>query len=233
VIAIADVRRTPPLWGLSVGGISLVLLASVGGLVFTTLQGWSLWTVGTAVILPWVPVFVRDLAWVYKRYGWLALFYALVVTQGGHCLEHLVQMVQIHVLGLTGPNARGVFGVLDIEVVHFVWNNWVMLAVGLLLWRFPGNRALRWTAVLAGWHSIEHAYIFWVYLSTGLSGTPGLLSQGGALLGGLPLSRADVHCMYNLIESVPLFVAFFDQVRRTTSVDKSRRVRLQGAQSRV
>ena len=184
--------------------------------MFTTLQGWSLWTVGTAVVLPWVPVFVRDLTWIYKRYGWLALFYALVVTQGGHCLEHAVQMVQIHVLGLTGPDARGVFGFLDIEAVHFVWNTWVMLAVGLLLWRFPANGALRVTALLAGWHSVEHAYIFWVYLSTGLSGTPGLLSQGGALFGGLPISRADLHCVYNILESVPLLVAFFGQVRRTT-----------------
>jgi hypothetical protein len=213
-MAIADVRRTPPLWGLSVGGISLVLLASLGGFVFTTLQGWSLWTVGTAVVLPWVPVFVRDLGWIYKRYGWLALFYALVVTQGGHCLEHLVQMVQIHVLGLSGPAARGVFGFLDIEAVHLVWNTWVMLAVALLLSRFRSNAALRWTALLAGWHTIEHLYIFSVYLSTGVSGTPGLLSQGGALFGGLPISRADLHCVYNIVESVPLFMAFFAQVRQ-------------------
>lgn len=233
MIAIADVRRTPPLWGLSVGGISFVLLASVGGLVFTTLQGWSLWTVGTAVILPWVPVLVRDLGWIYKRYAWLAVFYALVVTQGGHCLEHIIQMVQIHVLGLTGANARGVFGVLDIEVVHLVWNTWVMLGVALLLWRFPANAALRLTALLAGWHTVEHAYIFSVYLSTGVSGTPGLLAQGGALFGGLPISRADLHCLYNLVESAPLFVGFFDQVRRSTRVDKSRTVTLQGAQSRV
>ena len=158
---------------------------------------------------------MRDLAWIYKRYGWLALFYALVVTQGGHCLEHMVQMVQIHVLGLTGPDARGAFGVLDIEVVHLVWNTWVMLAVGLLLWRFPGNGALRLTGLLAGWHTIEHAYIFSVYLSTGLSGTPGLLAQGGALFGGFPISRPDLHCLYNIVESVPLFVAFFARVRRS------------------
>jgi hypothetical protein len=232
-MAIADVRRTPPLWGLSVKGMALVLLASLGGLVFTTLQGWSVWTVGTAVILPWLPVFVRDLGWIYKRYGWLALFYALVVTQGGHCLEHIVQVVQIHVLGLTGANARGVFGVLDIEVVHLVWNVWVMLGVVLLLWRFPRNGALRLTALLAGWHTIEHAYIFSVYLSTGLSGTPGLLSQGGALFGGLPISRADLHCLYNLIESAPLFVAFFQQVRLSTRGNKSRTFKLQGAQSGV
>ena len=221
----AVVRRAPPLLGLSVGGISLVLLASLGGLVFTTLQGWSLWTVGIAVILPWAPVFVRDLAWIYKRYGWLALFYALVVTQGGHCLEHMVQMVQIHVLGLTGPDARGVFGVLDIEVVHLVWNTWVMLAVGLLLRRFRGNRALRLTAVLASWHTIEHAYIFSVYLSTGLSGTPGLLAQGGALFGGLQLSRADLHCLYNIVESLPMFVAFFAEVRRAARPSAGRSYR--------
>jgi hypothetical protein len=54
------------------------------------------------------------------------------------------------------------------------------------------------TAPLAGWHTVEHAYISSVYLSTGLSGTP------------------DLHGVYNLVESVPLFVAFFGQVRRST-----------------
>jgi hypothetical protein len=42
-------------------------------------------------------------------------------------------MVQLHVLGLTGPDARGIFGTLDIEWVHFLWNTWVLVAVAVLV----------------------------------------------------------------------------------------------------
>jgi hypothetical protein len=189
-------------------------MTSLGGLAFATLEGWPLWAKGLAVVVPWLPVFFGDLMWIYQRYRWLALFYAVVVTQGGHCVEHISQMVQIHVLGLSGPAASGIFGAFDVEWVHFVWNTYVILAVGLLLTRYGDNRWLWLTAVLAGWHEIEHAYIFSVYLQTGLSGTPGLLSQGGALWGGLPITRPDLHFLYNAIESAPLFMAFFKQVQR-------------------
>jgi hypothetical protein len=104
-----------------------------------------------------------------------------------------------------------VFGVLDIEWVHFVWNTWVIVAVLLLLRRFRGNPWLWITALLAGWHEIEHLTIMSVYLSTGKIGTPGLLAHGGLFLGGLPLSRPDLHFLYNLIETIPLVVAFANQ----------------------
>jgi hypothetical protein len=123
-------------------------------------------------------------------------------------------MVQIHVLGLSGADARGIFGALDIEWVHFIWNTWVLLAVLVLLVRFGSNRWLWLTALLSGWHELEHAYIFSVYLSTGLSGTPGLLSQGGALGGGFPVSRPDLHFVCNLIETAPLMIAFLVEVHR-------------------
>jgi hypothetical protein len=199
--------------GWSTGNLSLVGMASVGGLGFATLQGWPIWAVGTAAVAPWLPVFVRDVAWIYRRYQWLALFYVLVVTQGGHYLEHVAQMIQIHVLGLQGANARGVFGALDIEAVHFTWNTWVIMAVLILVSRFPANRWLWLVVFFAGWHEIEHAFIFWTYVTTGVSGTPGLLAQGGAIAGGLPISRPDVHFVYNVVETFPLFVAFFGQVK--------------------
>jgi len=55
---------------------------------------------------------------------------------------------------------------------------------------------------------------FWTYLSTGISGTLGLLAQGGAIAGGLPISRPDLHFLYNLLETRPCIVAFFSQVQR-------------------
>jgi hypothetical protein len=117
-------------------------LASFGGLSFALLLGWPLWGVGVATVAPWLPLFTLDLAHIYFRYQWLALFYSLVVTQTGHFLEHVAQMIQIHVLGLTGADARGIFGTLDVECLHFLWNTWVLLAVVMLLWRFRANRWL-------------------------------------------------------------------------------------------
>jgi hypothetical protein len=104
--------------------------------------------------------------------------------------------------------------VFNVEVVHFVWNTWVIIAALVLLQRFPSNVWLKVTVGLAGWHEVEHAVIFWTYLTTGLSGTPGLLSQGGLLGGGLPLSRPDLHFLYNLFETVPLYAAFLAEVQR-------------------
>jgi hypothetical protein len=193
--------------------LGITLLVSFGGLSFSLLLGWPLWAVGTATVLPWLPVFTVDVARIMRAYQWLALFYVLVVTQSGHFVEHVAQMIQIHVLALTGPDARGIFGTFDIEWVHFVWNTWVLLAVVVLLFRYPANKWLWLAAVFSTWHAIEHAYIFSVYLSTGLSGTPGLLSQGGALFGGLPLTRPDLHFFYNLIETVPLITAFLRQTQ--------------------
>ena len=155
---------------LSSGILALAAVASLGGLAFAALEGWPIWASGLAAVLPWLPVFVRKLAWMSRQYQWLALFYGLVVTQTGHFLEHVAQMTQIHLLGLTGPDARGVFGALDIEWVHFVWNTWVLLAVLVLLARFGTNRWLWLVLLLSAWHELEHAYIFSVYLTTGASG---------------------------------------------------------------
>jgi hypothetical protein len=145
----------------------------------------------------------------------LVLFYALVVFQGAHLGEHIAQMVQIHLLGLSGPNAHGIVGALDIEWVHFVWNTGVIVSLFALLLAFPRNRWLWLTAVLAGWHEAEHSYILSVYLASGVSGTPGLLSQGGVIGGGLPVTRPDLHFMYNMLETLPLVIGFLDQVRHT------------------
>jgi hypothetical protein len=205
--------RTLRLRPRSLGAGALTAFASVGATAFGVGQGWPIWAAGLAAAVPWLPLVLFGVGWSYRRYQWLALFYVLVVTQIGHFLEHVAQMVQIHLLGLSGPSARGVFGALDIELVHFAWNSWVILAVLVLLLRFGGNRWLWLTALLAGWHELEHAYIVSVYLATGLAGTPGLLAHGGAVGGGLPLSRPDLHFVYNLVETCPLVAAFVHELR--------------------
>jgi hypothetical protein len=189
-------------------------MASGGGLMAAFIYDWPPWALVLATMLPWVPLVAVEVRATYRAYPGLALFYVLVSTQGGHFLEHVVQMLQIHALGLKGPAARGVFGALDIEWVHFLWNSWVLVAVLLLLTQFRRNPWLWLTAVLAAWHEVEHGYIMLTFLSTGVAGTAGLLARGGALRGGLPLLRPDLHFLYNLIETVPLFAAFLWQARR-------------------
>ncbi len=140
--------------------------------------------------------------------------YVLVVTQIGHVFEHIAQVTQIHVFHLAGARARGVFGTLDIEWVHFIWNTWVLIAVLLLLPQFRRNFWLWATLVLSVWHEIEHLVVFYIYLTTGKAGTPGLLAQGGLIGGGLPIQRPDLHFLYNLIETIPLVAGFAWQLQR-------------------
>jgi hypothetical protein len=92
------------------------------------------------------------------------------------------------------------------------------LGVLVLLPRNPGNRWLMVAAVISAWHAIEHTYIMSVYLTTGVSGTPGLLASGGLIGGGLPLTRPDLHFLYNLVETVPLVLAYLLATRTSQSV---------------
>jgi hypothetical protein len=68
--------------------------------------------------------------------------------------------------------------------------------------------------VISVWHEMEHVYIMSVYLHTGHIGAPGLLARGGAIGGGLPLSRPDLHFFYNLLEELVLIIAYLYQIRR-------------------
>ena len=196
------------------GVIAFGAMASIVAVVVSFFAGWPLWALVLATLAPWLPTFVADVAWTAHKFGALALLYVLVVTQVGHFLEHLAQMVQLHLLDLSGPHARGVFGQLDIEWVHFAWNTWVLLAALILVVRFPRNRWLWALAIAAAWHEAEHAYLLAVYLTTGQAGTPGLLASGGLAGGGLPIARPELHFAYNLVETVPLLAAFAVEIRR-------------------
>jgi len=192
----------------------ILLTAGISvGLVTTFWLGWAIWQVAILVVLAWLPLFFLKTVSIHRQYGWLAFFFILVVTQGVHFLEHVAQMVQIHLLGLSGLQARGIFGMLDIEWVHFIWNSWVLICTVLLVFLFRKNPWLWVLLVISLWHEIEHVYIMSVFLRTGHPGAPGLLAAGGAIGGGLPLSRPDLHFFYNLFEEVVLIIAYFSQIQ--------------------
>jgi hypothetical protein len=145
---------------------------------------------------------------------WIALLGFLAVTQTAHLFEHVAQMVQLHVQHLTGASAQGIVGQLNIEWVHFIWNALVLVAVLLLVPRFPTNPWLIAVTPLAAWHFVEHSVMIATYVQTGVAGSPGLLSSGGLVFGGLPIARPDLHFLYNLLETIPLLAAWVVAVRR-------------------
>lgn len=194
--------------------VSVILasvMASYAAQFLALLQGFPLWGVALATLLPWVPVFTLEMMWRYRHYQWLALFEVVLISQVGHFIEHLVQMYQIHILGLRGVAARGIFGQLDVEWVHFLFNSYLLIAFLLLALRFRKNPWLWATLVVALIHEFEHLYIMRNYFITGKQGLPGLLGRGGVI--SIPLLRADVHFLYNLVESVPMMLAFIWQLR--------------------
>jgi hypothetical protein len=146
---------------------------------------------------------------------WIALLGFLALAQTAHLFEHVAQMIQIHVLHLTGASAQGLVGQLNIEWVHFWWNALVLVTLLALLPHFRTNPWLIAVTPLAAWHFVEHSVIIARYLETGIPGSPGLLSAGGLLFGGLPIARPELHFLYNLAETVPLVGAWVAELRRT------------------
>src|SRR3989442_943159 len=197
-----------------------VVLASITSFVLLLIHmmGGQLWIVALLILLAWSPIFVRVTLAVYRQYRWLAFFFVLLIAQSVHFMEHIAQMIQIHLLGLSGMQAHGIIGMLDLEWVHFVFDaGWVPICVYTLFFIFRRSNPWLWfLAVIVTWHAIEHFAIMSVYLRTGLVGTPGLLARGGAIAGGLPLSRPDLHFLYNLAEETLILIAYMYQIKQTS-----------------
>src|SRR5438093_9455609 len=119
--------------------VVLAALGSYGLQLLAVGRAWPLQATVQLVLAPWIALLVYELAGEYGERFWLGLFVGLLVLQGGHLVEHVIQMVQIHVLNLKGLDARGFVSTLDVEWVHFVFNTWVLVAAVLLLTRYRRN----------------------------------------------------------------------------------------------
>lgn len=64
---------------------------------------------------------------------------------------------------VSGPPACGVFGQLDLEIVHLIWEVAGWLLAMLLVVQFPRSRWLWLTAVLATVHTVEHLFISYTF----------------------------------------------------------------------
>ncbi len=191
-------------------------LASCAVLFGSLLLGLPIWAIALMALVPWLPLYISEAAWQYRHYGAFALFGTLVLLQLGHVSEHIVQNLQLLLTHGKLSASRGVFGQLDVESVHFYWNIAIWLGTGALVYRYGlRNVWLTVSFIAASLHSVEHMYLYWLYVSHSpaylLGGWNGILGQGG--LAGSPLARPYLHLVYNVIEVTPFVLAFYDRSR--------------------
>ncbi len=74
--------------------------------------------------------------------------------------------------------------------------------------------------MIVTWHAFEHVAIMSVFLRTGIVGSPGLLARGGAIAGGLPITRPDLHFLYNLVEETLILTAYAYQLKQLAKTTK-------------
>lgn len=183
-------------------------------ILFLGWLGWALWALAILLMVAWMPIIIRAMNAIYRRYKWLALLFVLLVAQTFHFFEHIAQFAQSHFLGWVGPRASGMLGALNNEWVHFLWNSWVLLFSIVLIFLFRKNVWMMMLFLFAIWHEIEHIYIMSIYLRTHIEGTPGLIARGGFFGGGLPISRLDLHFLYAVLEQTLLLLAYYSEMKK-------------------
>jgi hypothetical protein len=190
--------------------------ASLTLLVAGVSQGYAMWILVGLALLPWIPLITMEAVWKYEHYGFWAIFGVAVLLQIGHIGEHTVQVTQLLLYNGRLAQSHGIFGQLDFETVHFVWDSAIWLMLCVVLARFArGNRWL-WIAFgAASLHEVEHLYLFWIYSSDPWfyvhGGLAGIMGNGGLI--GSPLARPYLHFAYNFIVVVPMVCAFLDQTK--------------------
>ena len=174
----------------------------------------------------------RELAGEAFSSGALRVFLALVLFQGFHELEHVVQVIQRYSLGVS--NGNGLLGsVTDVEPLHFAYNTiylillaaaWVLLgfhADGPRRHGWPVFGLLTFALVFQAWHEVEHAFKLAQYFALGVNGTGGILGQGPGAVAprfSIPL----LHLAYNTLAYVPALAAFVLLMRRAWRPGRSR-----------
>lgn len=137
----------------------------------------------------------------------LGIFMAVVLA---HWAEHVVQAVQIWVLGIPRHAAGGVLGsvmpwLVHSEALHYGYA--LVMLVGLIALRpgFVGRARTWWTValVIQVWHHFEHLLLLGqVVTGTNLAGRPVPTS-----VLQLAVPRVELHLFYNAVVFVPMVVA--------------------------
>src|SRR5438132_10750429 len=210
---------------------------------------WALWAIALATILPWVPLFTMKILWTSKHYGFMAAYLVFMILQAGHVGEHVVQMLQFIFIydpshscygfswyGVCGL-AHGVFGELDRETVHFIWDGLILVACVALrihFWKVK-NIWLTLAVIAAAIHQFEHCFLFGIFLfdnnlynhggtflgihltaygaQNGVMGHDGIVGTLIPPLNVILPARIPLHFIYNVFVLIPMILAFRKQVR--------------------
>jgi len=140
----------------------------------------------------------------------LRVFMVIVLAHWG---EHLLQAIQIYVLGWPVPQARGILGyffpiLIASETLHYGYA--LVMLVGLWMLRpgFTGTEDRRWWTIALGiqfFHHFEHLLLQSQYLlGHNLMDRPVPTS-----LLQLWVPRVELHLFYNTIVFIPMAVAMY------------------------
>jgi len=204
-----------------VGAVLLTMVASGIGIGWSILDSFPFYGVVAMGLLPWIPLFFFEAAWKYENYGFYAILGTFTVLQLGHLGEHTAQVTQLLIYDGNLAKAHGIFGNLDLELVHFVWDTGVWL--GLLLCTYKLGFRNKWLLVsllFSSLHEVEHMFLFYIN-RTNLDfyqhgGFAGIMGEHGLI--GSPLARPYLHYIYNFFVVVPLVMAFWDESKHAYNV---------------
>jgi len=154
----------------------------------------------------------------FPRSAFISLFAGVVLVQGIHVIEHIIQLLQVYALGVPDDDALGLLGYVfqlqgTEEWLHLVFNVSYLLALYLLLvplWRLVPDRLpawafwtfLVWSVGLETWHVIEHLVIIANVIQNRGCPCPGI---GDRVLG---VTDTVLHFGYNLVAFAGLLVPF-------------------------
>lgn len=164
--------------------------------------------VGTLAANP-APTFIGRLNGERHEFA-LRLFMVIVL---GHWVEHLLQGLQIYVLGWPVPEARGAVGLLfpaliKSEALHYGYAVVMLIGLWLLRTGFTGKVDRFWWTValcIQFFHHIEHALLQGqVLIGHNLMGRPVPTS-----IAQLWVPRVELHLFYNTIVFLPMVIAMY------------------------
>jgi len=142
--------------------------------------------------------------------GFRRFYVAVLVVQGVHVIEHVIQLVQVYVLGIADDDALGLLGYVfqfdgTEEYLHLAFNGLYLLSlyvvlIGVIGW-WRSGRIPAWVLVmyagyatgLESWHMVEHIVIIRNAIRNGGCPCPGI---GDVALG---VTDTQLHFVYNLI----------------------------------
>jgi hypothetical protein len=149
---------------------------------------------------------------------------AVVAIQGGHVVEHVIQLLQVYAFGVPEQDALGLLGyVLQFngteEWLHLGYNTFYLFALYALivpLWRITPTVVSTWafwcfivaSVWIETWHMVEHGVIISHVIANAGCPCPGI---GDVALG---LSDTILHFFYNALAYAGVVCAYALIVRQ-------------------